>query len=125
MMARVGQMSLQQCVLDLESEIVRSQHTLVLVEGPNDKKALERLGFRRVLHLHRPLHQMVEMILEEEEVLVLTDLDEHGKGLYKYFYHELTRRGVRVDNRLRLLLLQTPVRQIEGLASWIERESAF
>jgi len=66
--------------------------------------------------------EMVELLEGQEEVLLLTDLDQHGKGLYKYFYNELTRRGVRVNNRLRLMLTQTPIRHIEGLAHFIERK---
>jgi 5S rRNA maturation endonuclease (ribonuclease M5) len=106
---------------DLYAEIEHCKDTLVLVEGPNDKRSLERLGFRNVVFLNRPLYSMVESLQDEEELLVLTDLDAHGRELYKYFYQEFTRRGVRVNNRLRVLLLQTSVRHIEGLANWITR----
>ena len=106
---------------DLYREMENVKDTLVLVEGPNDKRSLERLGFHRVKTMGKPLYRIVEDLQHEEEILLLTDLDAHGKGLYKYFYRELTKRGVRVNNRLRLLILQTPVRQIEGLASFLNR----
>jgi 5S rRNA maturation endonuclease (ribonuclease M5) len=106
---------------DLYQEIENSKDLTVLVEGPNDKRSLERLGFRRVATLNKPLYSIVEQLQEEEELLILTDLDDHGRKLYKYFYGELTRRGVRVNNRLRLMIFQTPVRHIEGLAHFLER----
>ena len=107
---------------DLYAEMDNVRDIAVLVEGPNDKRSLEKLGFRKVVFLNRPLFKMVELLEGQEEVLLLTDLDQHGKGLYKYFYNELTRRGVRVNNRLRLMLTQTPIRHIEGLAHFIERK---
>lgn len=106
---------------DIYQEIGNARNTTVLVEGPNDKKALEKLGFTNVVPLSGPLYRMVEQVEEEEELIILTDLDSHGRKLYKYFYNELTRRGVRVNNRLRLMLFQTPVRQIEGLWNYIRR----
>ena len=106
---------------NLYQEIDNAKNTLVLVEGPNDKRALERLGFQNVVFMNRALYKIVETLEEEEEIVLLTDLDSHGKGLYKYFYTEFTRRGVRVNNRLRILLLQTPVKHIEGLARYLER----
>ena len=105
---------------DLLREIEKSRTTLTIVEGPNDKRALERIGFTRVVHLSGPLYGVVERV-DDDEVLLLTDLDEHGRCLYRRLYHDLTRRGVRVNNRLRLLLFQTPVRQIEGLARYLEK----
>lgn len=106
---------------ELYREIDNARNVKVLVEGPNDKRSLEKLGFTDVVHLSGPLYQMVELIEEEDEIIVLTDLDSHGKNLYKYFYCELTKRGVRVNNRLRLALFETPVRQIEGLWSYLRR----
>jgi 5S rRNA maturation endonuclease (ribonuclease M5) len=106
---------------ELYREMDNAKDTLVLVEGPNDKRSLERLGFQNVVFMNKALYKMVESYQDEEEILILTDLDQHGKGLYKFFYSEFTRRGVRVNNRLRILLLQTPVKHIEGLAHYIER----
>lgn len=106
---------------DLYQEVENSKHLTVLVEGPKDKRSLEKLGFQRVIRLDKSLFLMVEQLEHEEELLILTDLDDHGRKLYKYFYQELTRRGVRVNNRLRLMIFQTPVRHIEGLANFLER----
>ena len=97
------------------------KNNVVLVEGPNDKRSLEKLGFNNIVYMNKAMFKIVEELEHEEEVVVLTDLDAHGKGLYKYFYREFTQRGVRVNNRLRILLLQTPVKHIEGLARYVER----
>jgi 5S rRNA maturation endonuclease (ribonuclease M5) len=107
---------------DLYAEIDNTRNTTVLVEGPNDKRSLEKLGFQNVVFMNKAMYKIVESLEEEEEILLLTDLDSHGKGLYKYFYQELTRRGVRVNNRLRIMLMQTPVKHIEGLAHYLMRK---
>jgi 5S rRNA maturation endonuclease (ribonuclease M5) len=106
---------------DLYQEMENVKDMAVLVEGPNDKRSLEKLGFRNITIMNKPLYKIVEELEEEEELLLLTDLDAHGKGLYKYFYREFTHRGVRINNRLRLLLTQTPVKHIEGLAHYMNR----
>lgn len=103
----------------LYDEIAKVRALRVIVEGPKDQRALERLGFTHVTHLKGPLYGVVEDI-DDEEIILLTDLDEHGRQLYTRLYTDLTRRGVRVNNRLRHLLFRTPVRHIEGLASYLE-----
>jgi 5S rRNA maturation endonuclease (ribonuclease M5) len=106
---------------DLYQEMDNVKDMTVLVEGPNDRKSLEKLGFTNVVTMSKPMYKIVEELENYEEILLLTDLDQHGRGLYKYFYRELTQRGVRVNNRLRILLMQTPVKHIEGLAHYITR----
>lgn len=111
--------------MDLDAiyeEIDNCQKLPVLVEGPNDQKSLEKLGFNKIVQLDKPLFQMVELLEGEEEIVLLTDLDAHGRKLYKYFYNELTKRGVKVNNRLRLLLFETQLSQIEGLFSYLQRQ---
>jgi 5S rRNA maturation endonuclease (ribonuclease M5) len=106
---------------ELYREMDNAKDTPVLVEGPNDKRSLERLGFSKVVFMNKPMYKIVESLENEEEILLLTDLDQHGRGLYKYFYQEFTKRGVRINNRMRILIMQTPVRHIEGLASWLHK----
>ena len=108
---------------DIYHEMHNVSDTLVLVEGPNDKRSLEKLGFQNVVFMDQPLYRIVESYEGEEELLLLTDLDAHGKKLYKYFYHEFTKRGVRVNSRLRLLLLRTPVKHIEGLYGYLHKRA--
>lgn len=95
--------------------------TLTIVEGKNDKRALERFGFQNVRTLDRPLYKVVEEI-DEEEVIILTDLDSHGKKLYGYFFRECSRRGIKINNRVRQMLFVTELRQIEGLWRYIQRK---
>jgi 5S rRNA maturation endonuclease (ribonuclease M5) len=104
---------------ELYYELEECRRKIIIVEGPKDKRSLEKLGCTNVIHLQKPLFQTVEELQHHEEVLILTDLDEHGRKLYKYFYSELTKRGVRVNNKLRLLIFQTPIRHIEGLATYL------
>lgn len=110
--------------MDIESiyeELQSAREKAVLVEGPNDKRALDKLGFTNVVHIEGPLYKTVENLQRENEILILTDLDSHGKRLYSYFYTELTKRGVKVDNKLRLLLFKTDLRHIEGFSNWLAR----
>ena len=106
---------------ELIEELHNLRNTTVIVEGPNDQKALAQFGVTNIVQLDKPLYKVVEDLEEEKEVAILTDLDSHGKKLYKYFYNELTKRGVRVNNKLRILLFKTTLRQIEGLGSFIQR----
>lgn len=108
---------------EMYREIENCRHLPVLVEGPRDVRSLEKLGFLNIVRLDKPLFAMVEQLEGEEELLILTDLDDQGRKLYKYFYDEFARRGVRVNNRLRLLIFQTPIRHIEGLARFLERQA--
>ncbi|MFA4887759.1 MAG: toprim domain-containing protein [Candidatus Nanoarchaeia archaeon] len=88
---------------------------LVLVEGIKDKRALENLGFKKVITLkNRPLFEVVESI-NEKEIILLTDLDAEGKKLYSILSKGLQRRGIKIDNKLRLGLFKTGLRQVEAL----------
>ena len=105
---------------ELKKELQKAACKTTLVEGPSDKRSLESLGFQHVITLDRALFEIVELLENEKEIIILTDLDTHGIGLYKYFYTELTKRGVHVNNQPRLLIMQTPVKHIEGLATYLE-----
>ncbi len=103
-----------------ESIRIKEKGILVIVEGVNDKKALEKLGFRRVREIDGPLYKVVEGI-DEKEVVLLTDLDHGGKRLYHLLKKDLVRRGVRIDDKLRVLLLKSKLKQVEGLANYVGR----
>ena len=102
-----------------ELEKIRSKK--VIVEGKNDKKSLEKLGFENITVIDRPLYKVVEEV-KDSEVVILTDLDKAGKKLYGKLAKDFARRGVRVDSIIRELLFKTQLRQIEGLANYIERQ---
>lgn len=113
----MNQLMHEQLLLALDD----NKDLLTIVEGKNDKRSLERLGFRNVRTLNKPLFKVVEEI-DQDEVNILTDLDSHGKDLYRYFFCECGRRGIKVNNRVRQLLAFTEVKQIEGLANYLERQ---
>ncbi|MBR9692926.1 toprim domain-containing protein [Candidatus Woesearchaeota archaeon] len=97
-----------------------SRDFLTIVEGKNDKRALERFGFSNIRTLNKALFKVVEEI-DAEEVIILTDLDAYGKKLYHYFFTECNKRGIKVNNRLRQILHFSELRQIEGLPKYLER----
>lgn len=91
---------------------------LVIVEGKNDRKALNSFGVRKIITLAQPLYKVIESC--KKETAVLTDLDSEGKMLYAKIRSELSRRGVNINDRFRNFLFRnTKLRQIEGLESYI------
>lgn len=101
--------------MTLAQELEKAKSKLVLVEGIKDKRALESLGFRRVITLkNRPLFEIVESI-EEKEIVLLTDLDTEGKKLFSILRKEFQKRGIKVNIKLRLELFKSGYRQIEAL----------
>ncbi len=107
---------------DLDRELERARKKLVLVEGVKDKRALEALGFSHVVPLkNRPLFEIIESV-EEREVLILTDLDPEGRKLFSSLSRGLKKRGVKVDNKLRLALMKAGLSHIEGLATFLKNQ---
>ncbi len=87
---------------------------LVIVEGKKDKSALEQLGVQRIMQLEAH-HALAEKI-HDKEVVLLVDLDKEGKKIYGKLKDMLSRRGVRVNDKLRHYLFKnTKLRQVEGL----------
>jgi 5S rRNA maturation endonuclease (ribonuclease M5) len=114
--------------LQEQIEKIIEQGKLVLVEGIKDKRALEQLGITRIVTLRRrALYKVVEDIVNKtKDCIILTDLDKEGKKLYKTINSELTQRGVRIDKHFRnFLFKKTKLRQIEGIANYIERIKSF
>lgn len=99
---------------------VIENNTLVIVEGKNDVIACNSLGIKNVIEIKQPLYSLIESI-EDKEVVLLVDLDKAGRKLYSNLKKGFSRRGVRVNDRLRELLFRTPVRQIEGLYNYLEK----
>ncbi len=101
---------------------IRDSDKIVIVEGIKDRRALREFGIENVITLNKPVHQIVDQVSSEKEVVILTDLDSEGRQLYSKLKKSLDRIGVRVDNRLReLLFKKTELRQIEGLAGYLRR----
>jgi 5S rRNA maturation endonuclease (ribonuclease M5) len=107
--------SLEEWILEL-----RASNKLILVEGQNDKKALEELGITNVMTVSKtPIYKTVEKI-REQEVIIFTDLDKEGKKFYSTLRHHLQKRGVKIDRVFReFLLKETKVTTIEGLPHYL------
>ena len=91
---------------------------LVIVEGKKDRKALQELGVEKIMTLDAH-HKLVEKVTEKEVVL-LVDLDKEGKKLYSQLKDLLSRRGVKVNDKLRHYLFRnTKLRQVEGLTRYV------
>ena len=105
---------------ELDKQLVRARDKRVIVEGVRDEASLRKLGFSNVSRLSGPLFKVVEQI-NDKEVVLLTDLDMEGRFLFSKLSSDLTARGVRIDNSLRQLLFRTELRQIEGLASFLQK----
>ena len=115
---------LKEIIEDIWKAIEQYKGELVLVEGKNDRAALESLGFNRVhsINANMPSYEIVEGI-KEKKVLILTDLDKEGKQIYARLRKDLEKRGVIIDDTLRHLLFKTELRQIEGLSHYLQRLS--
>lgn len=105
---------------ELDKQLARARDKHVIVEGARDEASLMKLGFSNVSRLSGPLFKVVEQI-NDKEVVLLTDLDVEGRFLFSKLSNDLAARGVRIDNSLRQLLFRTELRQIEGLASFLQR----
>ena len=100
---------------DVLEEMERTRTTVTIVEGKKDRVALASFGFQKIVTLENtPLYAVVES-LPEKKVMILTDLDRKGKELYRRLARLCAKRGIFVDNALRLLLFKARVSHIEGL----------
>lgn len=95
----------------------------IVVEGPNDRAALEAFDISGIITLSRtPLYKVVDDIAERSKrVIILTDLDKEGKRLYSKLKQSFDRIGVQVDTVYReWLFKETTLSQIEGLPNYVK-----
>lgn len=105
-------------------EDIKESKKYILVEGKNDKIALQRLGLLKIIVIDkRPLYKAVEDIVSKtREIIILTDMDKEGKKLYSKISSDVQQFGVKVDNKYReALYKKTKLRQIEGFTSYMKR----
>jgi len=105
-------------------ENLRASNKLILVEGKNDKAALNELGITNILTVSRtPAYKTVEKI-KQKEVIILTDLDKEGKKLYSVLRHQLQKHGIKIDLVFReFLFKKTDLTNIEGLTHYLLKTS--
>ncbi|MBI2666105.1 toprim domain-containing protein [Candidatus Woesearchaeota archaeon] len=105
-------------------EKLRREDIPLLAEGKKDQEAFWKLGFANIIMLEkRALYKVIEQLLNDDikEIAILTDLDKEGKKLYHKLNDECSRKGIRVNNKLRhFLLKETPLTTMEGLPSYLE-----
>jgi len=80
----------------------------VIVEGKKDVKALAGLGLTNIIPLNNtPLAEFANNIAESgiHEVIILTDFDKEGRKLEKKLDVLLKSHKVRVNRRLRRILM--------------------
>jgi 5S rRNA maturation endonuclease (ribonuclease M5) len=114
-------------MLDTADELVRwmnrlaADQPLIIVEGKKDEDALRNLGLQNIVTLTKPLFEVVEDVSRNtKSVVILTDLDSKGKELFGKLSKDFQRHGVKVDTAFRHFLLKnTPLRHIEGLATFV------
>ncbi len=102
---------------------INDKNLLVIVEGKKDRIALEGLGIKRILEINPSAWYKVIDLIDEKEVVILTDLDKEGKRLYSVLKDRLQRKGVKVNDKFRNFLFKTRLRQIEGINSYIKNEN--
>lgn len=103
---------------------LRREKIPIIVEGKNDKKALEYFDIPNVITLEKhALFEIIEKITDSSDaVIILTDLDKEGKKYYSKLSTEFGKRGVRIMNKYREFLFEkTSLTQIEGLVSYVSK----
>lgn len=106
--------------------LLRQTEKLIIVEGRKDKEALAAYGVPGVVTIaQKSFYAAVEGIAAAaREVIILTDLDREGKGMYKKLCSHLQKRGVKIDHVFReFLFKKTHLTQIEGLPHYALRTS--
>ena len=106
------------------SELKKS-NKLIIVEGPKDKKALNKVGITNyVVCLNKkPIFAIIEDVSKITDfVVILTDFDKKGKELYGKLNSGLQKYGVKVDHYFREWLQKnTKLSHVEGIVNYIER----
>ena len=98
--------------------------TLVIVEGEKDRKALQNLGIKNIFVINehgKSFYEKIERIAEKiKEAMILTDLDTEGKKLYSIIKRSFSNNGVRINDKIRDLLIKLKISHVEGLSTFID-----
>ena len=99
--------------------LAHDNSSLIIVEGKNDKKALNKLGIDNVYSIDKPIYVLVESIAEKrKDVIILTDFDKTGRKLYFRINHDLQRQCVKVNDKYRKFLSRCKITHVEGLFTY-------
>lgn len=106
-----------------EIEKTKRNNSLIIVEGKKDKIALEEIGLKNIFVLNEDgkslLIRVEEIAKRKEECVILTDFDKGGGKMYNLVKSELLQQGVKMNNRLRDMLLGAHLSHIEGIATFL------
>ncbi len=103
----------------------------VIVEGPNDVKALRRLGILGPVFCAKSrrlgLVDFLESIATHSEVIILTDFDKEGRALAWRLGRDLSSMRVKVNVEIwkqLKALIRSEIVGIEGLSGYLDRRAA-
>ena len=98
---------------------LKKSSKLIIVEGKKDKSALETLGIKNIITFSNSSYHSIENI-KAKEVVILTDLDNHGKKLYSILKHNLQKNGIKIDRKFREFLFNEKITTIESIKKILE-----
>ncbi|KXB06060.1 hypothetical protein AKJ51_04270 [candidate division MSBL1 archaeon SCGC-AAA382A20] len=110
---------------------VSEEGTPIIVEGKKDEKSLRELDISgpiyQVPNRGQTMLKSLEDLPKYDEAIILTDFDRTGENLAEFCEKQLEKLGVSILFNLRDRLrgfVRKPVKDIEGMASFIKRERA-
>jgi 5S rRNA maturation endonuclease (ribonuclease M5) len=106
---------------DLDKVLKELKGKLIIVEGKNDKKALEGLGVRNVIAINgRPLYKIVQYTIKNsKEIIILTDFDKQGKKIHSKLRMLMNRQNVNPNSRIRHMVRSLGRSRIEDLGNLV------
>jgi len=88
---------------------------VVVVEGKNDKRALEALGIKQVIAINgKPLIDLIPQ-LKGKDVAILTDFDRRGRQIYAKLRKLLQAYGIKHNPGLRKQVARLGKKKIEEI----------
>ncbi len=109
-------------ITELQNELKNCIDIPTIVEGKKDKRALQKLGFKRILDISgKSLTKVVERVASEESVIILTDFDEDGRKKASKLTKFIQSTGVKINflvrNKIKNLF---KVHKIEEINSFVK-----
>ncbi len=111
----------------LSKELEEAKELFIIVEGKKDYLSLSELGFKNIFIINesgKSIYEKIEQVEQlagKRKICILTDFDKKGKQLYLLLKAELSKRKVKLDNKLRGILLKSNISHIEGLSSFMKK----
>ena len=106
-------------ILSLRDKLTEDTH--IIVEGKKDRKALEKLGFTKIIEISWKSDEKIENLLRRKDVkrvAILTDFDREGERKHKDLKRVLERTGIKADFTFRDKFRKTfQIKKIEDVAS--------